>query len=91
MVQKEHAVAESGKKKGKGKARDQDDGRALLTRVLVAGALRNFVLPGSKADELVDIVALTNSTILPLVNSLLDVDVSSTVSQVMELVAQAVS
>jgi hypothetical protein len=91
VVQKEHTMAESGKKKGKCKAKDQDDGRALLTRVLVAGALRNFVLPGSKADELVDIVALTNSTILPLVNSLLDIDVSSTVSQVMELVAHAVS
>ena len=47
--------------------------------------------PGSKADESVDIVGLTNSTILPLVNSLLDFDLPSVVSRVLELVTQIVS
>jgi len=55
------------------------------------GVLRNSVDPGSPADELVDIVALANGTILQLVNGLLDVDLPSISSEVMHLVSQAVS
>lgn len=38
IVQQEQSTSVKGK--GKGKANAQDDGRALLTRVLVAGELR---------------------------------------------------
>lgn len=59
--------------------------------MLTSGAMRHLVRPGSKADEQVQIVALTNSSILPLVNSLLDVDINGTVNEVLQLVNQVVS
>lgn len=54
------------------------------------GALRHLVRPGSKADAHVDIVALTNSTILPLVNSLLDLDLNAATAKVSQLVNEVV-
>lgn len=79
--------------KGRSKEVDAEvgDGRALLTRVLVAGVLRNVVLPGSRADGSVGIVKLTNEVILPLVNSLLDVNLTNVAQRVQELVQQVVS
>lgn len=90
IVEQDHGEVSSGKGKGKANGKVENDGRALLTRVLVAGALRNLVRPGNKGDEQVGIVNLTNSTILPLVNSLLDIDLSNTVQQVLELAGQLV-
>lgn len=99
MANKDHTQAEKDLK-GKGKAKkdgdaamqDDDeeigDGRVLLTRVLVVGTIRNIVQPGSWADKQVGIAALTNDAILPLVNSLLDVNLGNVVQRVTELVSQ---
>lgn len=67
------------------------DGRALLRRVLVCGILRNIIRAGSRADEQVGINALTASTILPLVNGLLDVKLEDVCTRVDKLVKEAVS
>lgn len=97
MVRADHEQAErdlKGKRKAKNSIEEEDDlldGRVLLTRVLMAGTLRNIVEPGSRADEAVGIVALTNKVILPLVNSLLDVNLGNVVERVNTLVAQLVS
>ncbi|OWT35607.1 hypothetical protein C362_06798 [Cryptococcus neoformans Bt1] len=65
------------------------DGRALLRRVLVCGILRNIIRAGSRADEQVGINALTASTILPLVNGLLDVKLEDVCTRVDKLVKEA--
>lgn len=99
IVKADHSPAEhAAKSKGKGKKKAMDeeddelaDGRALLTRVLVAGALRNIVEPGSSADSSVGIAALTNEIILPLVNGLLEVNLAQVSERVTELVGQIVS
>lgn len=96
IARQDHTQAERDLKgKGKKKEKEEDgeigDGRVLLTRVLVVGALRNIVLPGSYADKQVGIAALTNDVILPLVNSLLDVNIGNVVERVTELSAQVVS
>lgn len=99
MARKDHTQGEADlKKKGKGKRKEEPvdddeigDGRVLLARLLVAGALRNIVDAGSSADEAVGITALTNETILPLVNSLLDVNLANVVARVTELVSEVVS
>lgn len=98
IVKTDHAPAEQAAK-GKGKAKkamdEEDDeipdGRAVLTRVLVAGALRNIVEPGSSVDGRVGIVAITNEVILPLINGLLDVNLGQVSQRVTELVGQIVS
>ncbi|KAL1411919.1 hypothetical protein Q8F55_002905 [Vanrija albida] len=86
---KAKAAKAKGKKKAAPEAEDEEvgDGRLLLTRVLVAGTLRNIVDAGSRTDESVGIAALTNEVILPLVNSLLDVNLANVVTRVGELVA----
>ncbi|TXT07458.1 hypothetical protein VHUM_03178 [Vanrija humicola] len=86
---KAKAAKAKGKKKAAPEAEDEEvgDGRLLLTRVLVAGTLRNVVDAGSRTDESVGIAALTNDVILPLVNSLLDVNLANVVTRVGELVA----
>ena len=56
-----------------------------------SGALRNLVEPDSPADELVHITSLTNTTILPLIDSLLDLDLTSIVREVMNRVSELVS
>ncbi|WWD16378.1 hypothetical protein CI109_100804 [Kwoniella shandongensis] len=98
VAQQDHAPAESSQqaksKKGKGKDKQSNgdaqeelpEGRALLRRVLVCGVLRNCVRAGSWADEKVDISTITNATVLPLVNGLLDVNLQSVVGRVLELV-----
>lgn len=98
IVRADHSAAEADAK-GKGRARkamdeeddEMADGRALLTRVLVAGALRNLVEPGSAADSSVSIVPLTNEVILPLINGLLEVNLAQAAQRVSELVAEIVS
>lgn len=91
VARQDHAPLERDLK-GKGKAKDEDqeigDGRPLLTRVLITGVLRNVVLPGNRADASVGIVNLTNEVILPLVNSLLDVNLANVAQRVSELVQQ---
>ncbi|KAE8540620.1 hypothetical protein D1P53_002984 [Cryptococcus gattii VGV] len=64
------------------------DGRALLRRVLVCGILRNIIRAGSRADEKVGINALTASTILPLINGLLDVKLEDVCTRVDKLVKE---
>lgn len=100
IVKADHTPAEhAAKSKGKGKAKksmdEEDDefadGRALLTRVLVAGTLRNIVEPGSSADAGVSIAPLTNEVILPLINGLLDVNLGGVAERVTELVGKIVS
>ena len=94
MARKDHTQGEKdikGKGKAKGEAEDDDelgDGRVLLSRVLVTGALRNIVEPGCKQDEAVGITQLTNDVILPLVNSLLDVNLGNVVNRVTQLVSE---
>jgi hypothetical protein len=94
MARKDHTQGEKdikGKGKAKGDGEDDDelgDGRVLLARVLVAGTLRNIIEPGSRADRDVGIAELTNDVILPLVNSLLDVNLGNVVNRVTELVSQ---
>lgn len=100
FARNDHSQAEAGLKraaKGKGKSKDEkddddeiEDGRALLSRVLVSGALRNIVEPGSSADSNVGIAELSNDVIVPLVNSLLDVNLGNVVQRVTELVGQVV-
>ena len=46
---------------------------------------------GSPADASLDVSSLTNQTILPLVNGLLDVNLPNVVNRVSELVSQVVS
>ena len=93
VVKADHThVVPEGKGKGKSSSSSTEgDGKALLTRVLASGALRNLVYPGSRVDASIDIVGLTNSTILPLVNSLLDLDLQAIVQRVLDLSAQNVS
>ncbi|ODN74945.1 hypothetical protein L198_08196 [Cryptococcus wingfieldii CBS 7118] len=67
---------------------DLPDGRALLRRVHVCGVLRNIIRAGSRADEKVGINELTGSTILPLVNGLLDVKLGDVCERVSQLVQQ---
>ncbi|KIR31946.1 hypothetical protein I352_05575 [Cryptococcus deuterogattii MMRL2647] len=69
-------------------ADDLPDGRALLRRVLVCGILRNIIRAGSRADEKVGINALTASTILPLINGLLDVKLEDVCTRVDKLVKE---
>nr|ODN90333.1 hypothetical protein L204_05937 [Cryptococcus depauperatus CBS 7855] len=64
------------------------DGQALFRRVLVSGVLRNVIRAGSRADEKVGINALTASTILPLINGLLDVNTNDVCERVGQLVKQ---
>lgn len=71
-------------------ADDLPDGRALLRRVLVCGILRNIIRAGSRADEKVGINALTASTILPLINGLLDVKLEDVCTRVDKLVKEIV-
>ncbi|WRT65823.1 uncharacterized protein IL334_002773 [Kwoniella shivajii] len=97
VIEEDHALVESSQqaktRKGKGKDKqvngaEQDelpDGRALLRRVLASGILKNTVLAGSRTDEKVNVLALTSGTILPLVNGLLDVNLSDICSRVSEL------
>ena len=70
----------------------QVGGTAPLYRVWAddIGALRNLIRPGTKQDSQVDIVDLTQNTILPLVNSLLDIDLNAAVSQALQLAPEAV-
>ncbi|KIR57936.1 hypothetical protein I314_06198 [Cryptococcus bacillisporus CA1873] len=69
-------------------ADDLPDGRALLRRVLACGILRNIIRVGSRADEKVGINALTASTILPLINGLLDVKLEDVCTRVDKLVKE---
>lgn len=71
-------------------ADDLPDGRALLRRVLACGILRNIIRVGSRADEKVGINALTASTILPLINGLLDVKLEDVCTRVDKLVKEIV-
>lgn len=71
-------------------ADDLPDGRALLRRVLACGILRNIIRVGSRADEKVGINALTASTILPLINGLLDVKLEDVCARVDKLVKEIV-
>ncbi|WVN87195.1 uncharacterized protein L203_102372 [Cryptococcus depauperatus CBS 7841] len=64
------------------------NGQALFRRVLVSGVLRNVIRAGSRADEKVGINALTASTILPLINGLLDVNTNDVCERVGQLVKQ---
>ncbi|KAK8861699.1 hypothetical protein IAR55_002522 [Kwoniella newhampshirensis] len=100
VVQQDHLQAESSQqaksKKGKGKDKQADgatqddlpEGRALLRRILISGVLRNCVAAGSWADDKVDISTLTNATILPLVNGLLDVNMQEVCARVLQLVQE---
>ncbi|KAK4685839.1 hypothetical protein P7C73_g4298, partial [Tremellales sp. Uapishka_1] len=98
VCKQDHAPESSsnGRVNGKGKAKndgseeDQEvgDGRALLLRVLVCGVLRNTCEAGSPVDEVIGIASLTNEVILPLVNSLMDVNLENVVARVLELVGQ---
>jgi hypothetical protein len=98
IVKTDHTPAEHDAK-GKGRAKkamdEEDDeiadGRALLTRVLIAGTLRNLIEPGSSADAKVGIAPLTNEVILPLINGLLDVNLAHAAQRVAELVGEIVS
>ncbi|WWC88040.1 uncharacterized protein L201_002943 [Kwoniella dendrophila CBS 6074] len=100
VIEQDHAPIESSQnaiaRKGKGKDKqvngdaqnDLPDGRALLRRVLISGVIRNCVLVGSRTDERVNVAGLTSGTILPLVNGLLDVNLTNIVNRVLELVQQ---
>lgn len=55
------------------------------------GILRNIVKPASRSDEDVGIQQLTNEVIMPLINSLLDIDLMSISSRVAQLAHEAVS
>lgn len=55
------------------------------------GVLCNIVKPGSKADAEVDISELTNTTVLPIIHELLNVDLEAVIKQVLRLVTEAVS
>ncbi|WVQ93667.1 hypothetical protein IAU59_000743 [Kwoniella sp. CBS 9459] len=100
VVKEDHLPIESSQrtqsKKGKGKDKqivddsrdDLPDGRALLRRLLVAGALRNTVLAGSRTDERIGVSPLTSETILPLFNGLLDVNLGDVCTRVTQLVQQ---
>ncbi|ODN77089.1 hypothetical protein L202_05626 [Cryptococcus amylolentus CBS 6039] len=92
-AQKEREKARKDRKKSKDSAAqgaedDLPDGRALLRRVHVCGVLRNIIRAGSRADEKVGINELTGSTILPLVNGLLDVKLGDVCERVSQLVQQ---
>ncbi|BEJ10886.1 hypothetical protein CspHIS471_0103080 [Cutaneotrichosporon sp. HIS471] len=95
IVKADHMPAERDAK-GKGRAKksmdleddETADGRALLTRVLIAGTLRNLVDPGSSADSKVGIATLTNEVILPLINGLLDLDLAQAAQRVTQLVTE---
>ncbi|WVQ77382.1 hypothetical protein IAR50_007067 [Cryptococcus sp. DSM 104548] len=92
-AQKEREKARKDKKRSKESASqspedDLPDGRALLRRVHVCGVLRNIIRAGSRADERVGINELTGSTILPLVNGLLDVKLEAVCERVSHLVQQ---
>lgn len=54
------------------------------------GVLRNIIPVDSPAGEAIEIKRITNDTILPLVNSLLDVDLSAIGARVEQLVNQVV-
>ncbi|WVR03702.1 hypothetical protein IAU60_000697 [Kwoniella sp. DSM 27419] len=103
VIREDHVPVEQGQKdlaakvkksKGKDKAVEElvvdelPDGRALLRRLLVAGTLRNSVLPGSYTDRTVDVASLTSEVILPLANSLLDLNVGTLCDRVMTLVQE---
>ncbi|WWC60440.1 uncharacterized protein I303_103012 [Kwoniella dejecticola CBS 10117] len=100
VIEEDHTPVESSlaaqTRKGKGKdkqpngdtADDFPDGRALLRRILVSGVIRNCVLAGSRTDERVNISGLTSGTILPLINGLLDVNLTDVVNKVLQLVQQ---
>ncbi|WVF66035.1 hypothetical protein IAT40_000773 [Kwoniella sp. CBS 6097] len=100
VIKEDHVPIEKNQhtqpKKGKGKDKqivddsqdDLPDGRALLRRLLVAGALRNTVLAGSRTDERIGVSPLTSETILPLVNGLLDVNLENVCARVTQLVQQ---
>ena len=53
--------------------------------------MQHVVEPGSHADQRVDIIALTTNVVIPLVHSLLDVDLQAIASEVAQLVQQGVS
>lgn len=55
------------------------------------GVLRNVVDTGSDADEVINIVSITNEVALPIINTLLNLDTTRTVNRVFELVREAVS
>jgi hypothetical protein len=55
------------------------------------GILRSIIKPSSRSDEDVDIQRLTNEVIMPLVNSLLDLDLAGVTSRVSQLATEAVS
>jgi hypothetical protein len=53
--------------------------------------LRNVIDTGSQADEMVNIVAVTNEVALPIINDLLSLDTTRTVARVFDLVKEIVS
>jgi hypothetical protein len=55
------------------------------------GVLRNIIPVDSPAGEAIEIKRITNETILPLVTSLLDVDLNGIAGRVEQLVNQVVS
>ncbi|ORX35296.1 armadillo-type protein [Kockovaella imperatae] len=95
IVSAPHDQNTKSQRKGKGKAseatREAEDGKALLLRVLIAGSLRNIVGPSSDPALKEDLKTLTNETILPLVNGLLDIDLENVVRQVMQLASDVAS